>query len=195
MENPPQVHSARSPAPAQADYSLIFQHNFCSEQSFTISCPRASQESTHIALISMCLCSSQLYINTGLQLSLHHFLFLCAVPTYAVNIHPYLPSFLTVLLMRMGLHLTKKMDWANWFRAKFDSLSLPGYLSFFLAFQSHHTIAQCPVPLCPRTLHFLKSEHCLHSQPTQMSNSRIEVGVKHAHCTNLHAKWPFLKGN
>lgn len=50
MENPPQVHSARSPAPAQADCSLIFQHNFCSEQSFTISCPRASLESTHIPL-------------------------------------------------------------------------------------------------------------------------------------------------
>lgn len=65
---------------------------------------------TFLCLISLCLCSSQLYINTGLQLTLHHFLFLCAVPTYAVNIHPYLPFFLRVLLMRMGLHLTKRMD-------------------------------------------------------------------------------------
>lgn len=113
VECPPQVHSARPPAPAEADCCLrISQHSFCNEISFIISCTHVHHKKalTFLCSVLVCLCSSQLYINTGLHLSLHHFLLLCAVPTYAVNIHPYLPSFLTVLLMRVGLHLTKGMD-------------------------------------------------------------------------------------
>lgn len=57
--------------------------------------------STFLSATLVCLQFSQPYINTRLQSSLHYFLFLYAIPTHAVNKHPYFTSFLIVLLEKI----------------------------------------------------------------------------------------------